>query len=233
MNADLQTEQRANPAHPRWNALKHGLRSAAPLLPGEDGAQLTELRRDLYFNYRPRTGDEVACVETMALNRWRIARCQRWGTVCDAQIDALMFGEDGAEREHICEPELRKWMQESKLAVEQEGRLDRLMCRARDKLLLLQKLRRNNLIAGAIEEQPILWPADLQDEGTSSATVDAAGEDEHSASPSQDREFREVDEQAFRPSRDRAVAHGGELGSGESRAVGAEWGKMRGLRRAG
>jgi hypothetical protein len=141
-----------------WNALKHGLRSAAVLLPDDDGQEFQHLRRDLFETYRPRTGDEAACVEAMAAHHWRVARCRRWQAVYDAQTDALLTGDPNRLAGHICETDSHVWIHKSMDCVLQESRLDRMLCRARDKLLLLQKLRRNNLIAGAMEPEPIFWP---------------------------------------------------------------------------
>jgi hypothetical protein len=94
----------------------------------------------------------------MATSRWRIARCRRWQAVYDAQVDALLFGDLGAPAGHICEQDSHRWQHKADDCTRQEVRLDRLLCRARDRLLLLQKLRRNNQIAGAVEREPIFWP---------------------------------------------------------------------------
>jgi hypothetical protein len=139
---------------PKLNALKHGLRSAAILLPDDDGQEFERLRRDLFLTYRPRTGDEAACVEAMAGHHWRIARCRRWQAVYDAQTDALLTGDPHGLAGHVCESDPRRWMHKSMDCTLQESRLDRLMCRTRDKLLLLQKLRRSNQIAGAVDPEP-------------------------------------------------------------------------------
>ncbi len=141
-----------------WNALKHGLRSAAVLLPDDDGQEFQHLRRDLFETYRPRTGDEAACVEAMAAHHSRVARCRRWQAVYDAQTDALLTGDPNRLAGHICETDSHVWIHKSMDCVLPESRLDRLLCRSRDKLLLLQKLRRNHLIAGAMEPAPIFWP---------------------------------------------------------------------------
>jgi hypothetical protein len=138
---------------PSQNALKHGLRSDAILLPGDDGAEFGRLRHELFATYQPRTRDEAQCVETLAKCQWRTARYQRWQTVFDAQLDALLVGGPGA---HVCEPDPHRWLHRSVDCLLQEGRLDRLMTRAREKLFLLQKLRRKNLVVGAIET-PATW----------------------------------------------------------------------------
>jgi hypothetical protein len=143
------------------NALKHGLRSAAILLPDDDPEEFSRLRRDLFHTYRPRTVDEAACVEAIASHQWRIARCRRWQAVYDAQTEALLFGDPNGLAGHICEKDSHRWIHKAMDCTLQESRLDRLLCRTRDKLLLLQKLRRNNLIAGAVEREPIFWPTEF------------------------------------------------------------------------
>ncbi len=151
--------QSDNPS-PAWNALKHGLGSTAILLPDDDALEFERLRRDLFHTYRPRTADEAACVEAMAAHHWRIARCRRWETAYDAQTDALLTGDPSGLAGHICETDTHRWLHKAMDCTLQESRLDRLLCRARDKLLLLQKLRRNNLVAGAVEREPIFWPSE-------------------------------------------------------------------------
>jgi hypothetical protein len=146
---------------PKFNALKHGLRSAAILLPGDDLEEFSRLRRELFYTYRPRTRDEAACVEAIASHQWRIARCRRWQAAYDAQTEALLFGGPNGLAEHICEKDSHRWIHKAMDCTLQESRLERLLCRTRDKLLLLQKLRRNNLIAGAVEREPIFWPSEF------------------------------------------------------------------------
>jgi hypothetical protein len=136
------------------------LRSAAILLPDDDGPEFQRLQRDLFQTYRPRTRDEAECVESMAAHQWRMARCRRWQAAFDAQTEALHTGMPNALPGHICEQDPHRWMHKSMDCVLQESRLDRLQCRARDKLLLLQKLRRNNLIAGA-REDGANWPVSM------------------------------------------------------------------------
>ncbi len=147
----------AAPRPPGQNALKHGLRSAAILLPGDDEMEFFRLRRDLFQTYRPRTPDEAQCVEAMAGHHWRMARYRRWQAVYDAQTDALLTGDPSGLAGHICEPDPHRWMHKSMDCTLQEGRLDRLLGRAREKLLLLQKLRRNNLILDAVEMSATPW----------------------------------------------------------------------------
>jgi hypothetical protein len=128
-------------------------------LPGDDAAEFRRLRHGLFQTYQPRTTDEAQCVDAMAGLQWRMARCRRWQAVYDAKLDALLCGDpDATAGEHRgaaalqhCEADPHRWMHRSMDCVLQESRLERLMTRAREKLLTLQHQRRQNLIAGAVE----------------------------------------------------------------------------------
>ena len=135
------------PGGPHLNALKHGLRSAAVLLPGDDVAAFLALRRELLHTYQPRTRDEADCVEGMAGYKWRIARCQRRQAVYEANLDAVLSGSPAG---HICEPDPHRWQHRSMDCVLEEQRLHKLMCKDRSTLLELQRMRRNRQIDGAI-----------------------------------------------------------------------------------
>ncbi len=133
---------------PALNALKHGLRSAAILLPGDDAAEFGELRRGLFAMYRPLTPAEERCVERIAACEWRMARWQRWETGLNAKLDALLNeGPDGPAAQHH-NPDTHHWQHRSVDCTLQEGRLERSMLRTEKRLLELQSLRRNRLIAG-------------------------------------------------------------------------------------
>ena len=154
--AQQQVLDRTDKKPTTFNALKHGLRSEAVLLPNDDAAQFYALRRDLFHLFRPANPAEARCVESMANLEWRIARCRRQQTVYDAHVDGLLFP-DGAPAFHICEGDEHDWSHKADDCTRQEVRLTRLQGRARDALLLLQKLRRDRLIAGAMEAEPICW----------------------------------------------------------------------------
>ena len=145
-----------------FNALKHGLRSEAVLLPNDDAAQFHALRRDLFHLFRPANPAEARCVESMANLEWRIARCRRQQTVYDAHVDGLLFP-DGAPAFHICERDEHDWSHKADDCTRQEVRLTRLLGKAQEALLLLQKLRRDRLIAGAVQAEPICWGEDTCD----------------------------------------------------------------------
>ena len=200
---DQQLSPEPDKISPKRNAVKHGLRSAAILLPDDDAQEFHHLRRDLFYTYRPGTRDEAACVEAMAAHQWRIARCRRWQAVYDAQTDALLFGDPNKPAGHICETDTHRWIHKSMDCVLQESRLDRLLCRARDKLLLLQKLRRNNQIAGAVEREPIDWPSEsCLDEAVrppEAGGVGGNGERPAPATASSRGEIREYGERAPHP----------------------------------
>jgi hypothetical protein len=132
---------------PHLNALKHGLRSSAILLPGDDAAEFHALRRELFHTYQPCTIDEADCVESMAGSKWRIARCRRRQAGYEAALETVIAGSpDG----HLCEPDPHRWQHRSMDCVLEEMRLHRLMTRDRATLFELQRMRRNRLIDGAI-----------------------------------------------------------------------------------
>jgi hypothetical protein len=135
------------PGGPHLNALKHGLRSAAILLPGDDAAAFHALRRELFHTYQPCTRDEADCVEGMAGYKWRIARCHRMQATYGAALAALLAG---APAGHICEPDPHRWQHRSMDCVLEEMRLHRLMSKDRATLFQLQSMRRNRLIDGAL-----------------------------------------------------------------------------------
>lgn len=148
----MHPSQTASPAArpgPHLNALKHGLYAGAILLPDEDAAAFYRQRYELYRDYQPRTRDEAQCVETMARCAWRIQRCQRLQALHDAKAADLAQGRAAAGRH--CEDDPHRWQHKSRDYGLEESRLDRQLARNRNQLLLLQKLRRNNLIAGALE----------------------------------------------------------------------------------
>ncbi len=144
---------RVNVPHgPHLNALKHGLRSAAVLLPGDDAEEFERMRRELYALHRPGTGNEARCVDAMADHEWCMERCRRWRRIYHGQLDALLLGEpDGAGGAH-CERDPHRWHHSAMDCALEEGRLGRLQDRERRKLAELQKLRRQNLLAGLMRE---------------------------------------------------------------------------------
>jgi hypothetical protein len=135
------------PGGPHLNALKHGLRSTAILLPGDDAAEFHALRRELFHTYQPCTVDEADCVDSMAGYKWRIARCQRRQVGYEAAFAAVIAGSPGG---HLCEPDPHRWQHRSMDCGLEEQRLHRLMTRDRATLFELQRMRRNRLIDGAI-----------------------------------------------------------------------------------
>jgi hypothetical protein len=136
------------------NALKHGLRSQAVLLPGDDAAEFAELRRSLFAMYRPLTPVEDRCVERIAACEWRMGRWQRWETGLNAKLDALLTeGPDGTAAQHA-NPDTHHWQHRSTDCTLQERRLEKSMLATERRLLALQSMRRNRLIAGVGAERP-------------------------------------------------------------------------------
>lgn len=132
---------------PHLNALKHGMRSNAILLPGDDAAEFQRLRRQLFTDYQPLTRDEADCVESMAGYKWQIARAYRWKAAFAAHVDALVMG---GPHGHICEPDPHRWQHRGMDCVLEAQRLHRLLSKDRATLIELQRMRRHRLIDGAI-----------------------------------------------------------------------------------
>ena len=59
------------------NAFKHGLRSAAPVLPDEAEADYADLQRELYDELQPIGAIESAMVESIGFLLWRLERARR------------------------------------------------------------------------------------------------------------------------------------------------------------
>ena len=59
------------------NSLKHGLYSAATILPGEDGEEFNSIRREIQALYPPRNSSDRSMVDEMAVARWKLRRAER------------------------------------------------------------------------------------------------------------------------------------------------------------
>jgi hypothetical protein len=130
----------------RFNALKHGGYAEAILLPGDDAAAFRRDRRALFHNYRPQTQDEADLVEAMAEHRWvgrRFRLVQAW---FDGQ--AVTPERDSAGR--ICEPIAHQRLHSGMDVTVHRQRIEKLWHRARAQLMLMQKQRRQGLVAGAV-----------------------------------------------------------------------------------
>jgi hypothetical protein len=77
-NAALSTGPRsaAGKAAVRFNALRHGLRARAALLPGENDGDWQQLCADLESDWNPQNRTEQLLVEQMALAQWKLARLE-------------------------------------------------------------------------------------------------------------------------------------------------------------
>ncbi len=60
----------------RFNALRHGLRARAILLPGENAGEFHQLCADLESDWNPQTRTEQLLVEQMAVAQWKLARLE-------------------------------------------------------------------------------------------------------------------------------------------------------------
>ena len=169
------------PHRPSLNALKHGLRSAATLLPGDNRAAFRALRDGLFHLYQPRTGDEAFCVSQMAKLQWRIRRVDRWQDVYDDQQEALLFGDPGLDSP-LCEADAHRSLHRPMDCELHAGRMDRRLRRLGARLLELQRLRRLGLIAGAQKDLPDyreFLAAEQADEGEPAEAVSHSGDGEN------------------------------------------------------
>ena len=141
---------------PRWNGLKHGLRSQVLVLPWEDAAEFARMRAEMYTTFRPKTGNEARCVEAMVSHEWGMERCRRVRDEYHAKMTAVLHGEPGAG-EH-CEGDPHRWHHKALDCTLEEGRLQRHQERERRKLLELQRLRRLRLMEEADEALPACEP---------------------------------------------------------------------------
>lgn len=130
---------------PHLNALKHGLRSAALLLPGEDAAEFQRQRCALFHNYQPVTEDEAECVELMAQMRWLMRRCIAWQARVDKEMSALCDG----PVEQLPEPDAHKRLHGTTDCMKHWQRLQRMLCKERSALWEMQRMRRLHLIPQA------------------------------------------------------------------------------------
>lgn len=78
-NAQLSTGPRT--AAGKWiashNALRHGMFARHLLLPGEDAAELRQLKCDTIRRFNPRDGFELRLVERVVITLWKLNRLQR------------------------------------------------------------------------------------------------------------------------------------------------------------
>jgi hypothetical protein len=132
----------------KMNAVKHGLRSATVLLPGDDIADFLHRRRELFEEHNPCTRSEADCVEEIVACKWRIQHCQR----VEAQFEGALHQVAGVypETGHICEPDPHRWQHRSLDCSVRERRLNKLLKEQLETLFLLQKMRRNRLIDGVL-----------------------------------------------------------------------------------
>jgi hypothetical protein len=133
------------------NALKHGLRAAAVLLPGDDAEEFHEMRQEMFDLHKPRTRNEARCVEAMADHEWSMARCRRIRSHYQGKLIALLEGTDTGH----CEKDPHRWHHSAMDCSLDERRIGKLMDWELNRLELLQKLRRQNLIQAAEREETV------------------------------------------------------------------------------
>jgi hypothetical protein len=71
------------------NALKHGLRSASPVLPGEDPLDWRDHRQGVFESLQPEGHFEAVLAERIANLTWRLHRVTRYETAVAAERIAL------------------------------------------------------------------------------------------------------------------------------------------------
>ncbi|HEX7925950.1 MAG TPA: hypothetical protein VF678_00065 [bacterium] len=137
----------ATGAGPHFNALKHGQYAKHTVLPGEDPVTFRRHRRALFHNYRPQTKDEADLVHMMAKAQWQLERYSPLGEQLDAQ--AVSPETDAAGR--VCEPIAHQRLHSGMDVTVHQQRLSRMWHRARTELMLIQKMRRQGLVDGALK----------------------------------------------------------------------------------
>lgn len=77
------------------NALRHGLASSEPVIPGEDPERFRELHQSLIERYRPADEYERGLIQEWAAARWRLGRIQIMETACiNREIARLLEDEE-------------------------------------------------------------------------------------------------------------------------------------------
>ena len=71
----------------RFNALKHGVDAASPVIPGEDPAEYQTLADEYQIRFLPQTPDEHYHVQTMIDSDWQKRRLDRLETECYVILD--------------------------------------------------------------------------------------------------------------------------------------------------
>jgi hypothetical protein len=144
------------------NALRHGLRSDAVVLPHEDHSQFDQLRDSYIQDFHPSTQSQLDLVETMAAARWRSNRL--------LSLETRLFEQEMSRHEETMEKEftgldgdgqlawtLNKMASEGQslaLLIRYEGSLNRTYERALKQLQALQKTQGAPASAGQAAEIP-------------------------------------------------------------------------------
>jgi hypothetical protein len=182
------------------------MRSKATILPGDHSTAFQRQRLDLFRTHQPLTAQEAACVERMAKLQWRMERCDRWQDRFDDQLDALMEGDPGRDSP-LCEPDSHYSLHRVTDCAKHDGRLARHKRLALRELLELQRMRRLNLLPGAIAVAASYLEF-LLEGNPASAEKNAPGPSAAAAAttPSDEREIGKSDEQIATPPASGGVA---------------------------
>jgi hypothetical protein len=131
------------------------------LLPGEDAEEFHALRQELFELHQPRTRNEARCVEAMAEHEWSMERCRRIRTRYQAKLLDLVEGTGEAH----CEKDPHRWHHSAMDCSLDERRIAKLLDWQFERLAVLQKLRRQQLIARLVdrgEREDALAPAEVE-----------------------------------------------------------------------
>jgi hypothetical protein len=132
------------PQRTHFNALTHGLRSGHVLLPGDNVAEFRTLRHRLFHLHKPRTIAEALCVETLAANAWRAARCRAEQRFFKEHLGAAMSGHPDAGG-YLCDPDPHRLHHRGTDCQREERGLEISASQAGATLTRLQQQRTQNL----------------------------------------------------------------------------------------
>jgi hypothetical protein len=156
------------PAASSQNAVRHGLRARAILMPWENPEQYNRLRDALFRQWQPMGDMECAMVQRMAESEWKLLRCglieaQILASLCDPEaplggLAAAFIGGDEQDDSHSLE-KLRRY----------ENSIERSLHRALRTLMEMQRLRqawpapnlkgRDELVEDHFAGEPTIWLA--------------------------------------------------------------------------
>jgi hypothetical protein len=150
------------------NSYKHGLTSSKIVLPGEDPAEYDSFRAGILQQYQPANATEQILAEELAAAGWRLNRAR----AVEAEVLKKLMGDAadsavGLANVFIEKPKEFERLQRYLTSIE------RAYYRALDKLTRLQKERRAEEAAAAIEQH---WLAQVKEAQQTSETKERTNE---------------------------------------------------------